>query len=1173
METSALKRFAPQARNLLIDQVAVKLAGVLADDSSARREQPSAVAELERQIAALGEEELVEKVAYTWFNRLTALRYMDANDLNTLQVVTPAEGQSQPEILAEAMAGHVDTSIVSEEIAERVRGLLSGAATSADPQDEAYRLLVVAACNAWHTTMPYMFERIADYTELLMPTGLLARDSVLSRLREVMTDEACEDVEVIGWLYQFYILEKKDEVFAGLKKNKKITAENIPAATQLFTPHWIVRYLVENSLGRLWLLNRPQSRLADRMDYYIAPVEPETDFLRISGPEDLRICDPAVGSGHMLTYAFDLLFAIYEEEGYDANEIPAIILTNNLTGVEIDDRAGALAAFALAMKAAKILGRRRFVRMAAKPNICVLEDIRFTDSEMDDVETVVGEDLFTDELRETLGQFVHAKNFGSLIIPKLTDPAEALRIVNARDFEDDLLLREVQERVVTLLRMAEALSSKFHVVIANPPYMGSKGMNEMLQAFAKVSYPASKADLFAMFMERCLALALPQGAMAMINMQSWMFLSSFEKLRKSLLAKANILTMAHIGTRGFDSISGEVVATTAFVLCNSQPAVRQGTFLRLISGRNEAEKSELALQCVREPTCQFRYRKASTEFERIPGSPLAYWFSDAALQGFKRGVQLNQFLTLRKGLTTMNNGRFLKYWHEVESSQFCADAPDAQTALESKRTWFPVNKGGGDRKWFGLNEFVINWKNSGREIKQYISEKYDGGSYTKEIRSEEYYFQENITWSTLSASFLSMRYSPAGFIFESKGSVGLSESSNDLRAALCYANSKVINVFLGALSPTLDYNAGPVGRCPILVTKETEARDRARELIEISKADWDSFETSWDFVSVPLLSAEHRAETLEDSYEALRCHWQSMTDEMLRLEAENNRTFIEAYGLQNEITPKVPLDEITLTCNPAYRYGTRNSPEANEDRLRADTMAEFLSYAVGCMFGRYSLDKPGLILANQGETLEDYLTRVPDPTFMPDKNNVIPVLSGDWFPDDVTERFRLFLRTTFGEEHFGANLRFIEDALGKDIRKYFLRDFYNEHVKRYKKRPIYWMFSSPKGTFNALIYMHRYRPDTVGVVLNDYVREYVKKLEAHREQQQRVQVDPGAPASAKTKALKEIEEATKIAIELEAYQKEVLYPLATKRIEIDLDDGVKANYPKFGAALKPIAGL
>ena len=1166
MDTNALKKFAAAARNLLIDQVSAKLDLVLAEGAPARREHPQAIKDLENAIKRESKTQIIEQVAYTWFNRFTALRFMDANGYTQVRVVSPADNATRPEILSEAMAGNLPDGAPAE-----IAALLEGRTPSHDPQAEAYRLLLVHACNQWHKPMPFLFEELDDYSELLMPEDLLSQTSILARLREVMTEDACRDVEIIGWLYQFYISEKKDQVFAGLKKNVKITPQNIPAATQLFTPHWIVRYLVENSLGRLWLLNRPGSRLAERMDYYIAPEEPETDFLKITRPEEIRICDPAAGSGHMLTYAFDLLHAIYEEEGYDATEIPALILTHNLTGVEIDDRAGALAAFALMMKAADKLGRRRFLRMEAKPDICVLQDVSFTSAEMQDVAAVVGKDLFTDELRETLGQFEQAKNFGSLIVPKLRDPAETLRVVEARDFGGDLLLKEVQERVVAVLRMAEALSPKYHVVVANPPYMGGKGMNAKLGSFAKELFPDSKADLYSMFMERALIMCRPSGMMAMINMQSWMFLSHFEKIRTKLLSNATLLSVAHLGERAFDTIGGAVVSTTAFVFENSHNASHKGEYLRLIDGRSEAEKAEMMRAAIANPDCGWRFRSASDDFLKIPGNPIAYWVSERVLDLFQELQPLSSIAKPRQGLATSDNDRFLKQWHEVSRDNFATSMDSHEAALSSGRRWFPCQKGGTFRKWFGNNNIVVNWENDGKELMEFAAQLY--GSPTRTIKNIPFYFREGMTWSTISSSALAMRYSPVGFISETKGAVCFAESQDQLFGLLGFSNSPLVNHFLLTMSPTLDYHEGPVGKLPVLSEIPITSQSSARSCVDIARSDWDAYETSWDFTTLPLLSEGHRGETLAESYATLRAHWQSMTDEMQRLEEENNRIFIDAYGLQDELTPEVPLEEITLTCNPAYRYGVKPSEADRETRLRADTMAEFLSYAVGCMFGRYSLDAPGLILANQGERLEDYLARIPEPSFMPDADNVIPVLDGDWFADDITERFRLFLRVTFGEAHFRENLRYIEESLGKDIRKYFTKDFYADHVKRYKKRPIYWMFSSPKGTFNALIYMHRYRADTVSVLLNDYLREFITKLEGERARLEKLADDATATQGQRTKALKEAGVVAKQIDELNDWEREVIFPLAQQKIEIDLDDGVKANYPKFGTALKKIAGL
>ena len=591
METTKLKKFAQFARRSLIEQVSTRLKLVLAEGSAARRESAGAVRELEKAIQEHGRDQVIDRVAYTWFNRFCALRFMDVNRYNRIGVVSPAESQSQPEILAEAKMGHLDDEMVPERVKASVMALLDGKTPSKDPQGEAYRLLVVAVCNFLNRSMPFLFQRISDYTELLMPEDLLSENAILAATRDAMTPEACEDVEVIGWLYQFYISEKKDEVFDGLKKNKKITPENIPAATQLFTPHWIVRYLVENSLGRLWVLNRPNTSLVSQMEYYIPPEQPETDFLPIKGPEEIKVCDPACGSGHMLTYAFDLLYAMYEEEGYESSEIPEKILTQNLFGIEIDERAGELAAFALTMKArAK---QRRFLSKGIKPNICVLENIHFEKDELDAYMDFIGRDLFTASLRTTLEQFEEADNFGSLIRPAITDVDETLSLLQAKDISGQLFLNETHQKVLLALKQADYLSPKYHVVVANPPYMGGKGMNGRLAAWVKDNYPNGKSDLFAVFIERNLDMTRKGGAVAMITMQSWMFLSSFEALRRKILDRYTILTMAHLGARAFDSIGGEVVSTTSFVIENAHRPDFRGGFIRLVDGNSEAEKIEM----------------------------------------------------------------------------------------------------------------------------------------------------------------------------------------------------------------------------------------------------------------------------------------------------------------------------------------------------------------------------------------------------------------------------------------------------------------------------------------------------------------------------------------------------------------------------------------------------
>ena len=1169
MNTNELKKFAQAARRQLMEQVESRLKLVLQRDSAEIREKERVVRDLQEQIAKTSRDAVVERVAYIWFNRFCALRFMDVNHYTKVGTVSPAEGFSQPEILQEAKQGHIDKDLPLKQ--QKIFDLLGpGKAVSADPQQEAYRLLLVAACNSYHKLMPFMFEWITDYTELLMPEDLLSENSILHAVQQALNEKNCQDVEVIGWLYQFYISEKKDQVFEGLKKNKKITPENIPAATQLFTPHWIVKYLVENSLGRLWMLNRPNSRLIEHMDYYIKPEEPETDFLKVKSPEEIKICDPACGSGHMLTYAFDLLYSIYEEEGYDQKKIPNLILTRNLFGIEIDERAGALAAFALTMKAR---GKyRRFFRKPVLPNICVLENVEFNEGEIKSYMDEVGRDLFTMHLQSTLHQFGEANNFGSLIRPDETNVQNIYNRLKIKGIGGKLFLYNTNKKVLQVLKQADYLSPKYHVVIANPPYMGRKGMNGRLATWAKGNYPDSKSDLFAMFIERNLDLVQKQGNVAMITMQSWMFLSSFEKLRSSLLGQDTILSMAHLGTRAFDTIGGEVVSTTAFVLENSNHPDHKGEYIRIVDGNAEVGKKAAILEAVKNAHCGWFYRASATDLQKIPGSPIAYWVSEKLREIFQSCQQLQDFGIACIGLQTGDNARFTREWYEITFNKIGFGLSDRSETLQGNLKWFPYNKGGGFRRWSGNKSIVVNWENDGSEVIEYqiyLNSVKAASSKMGIANNSKYYFKKSISWSKVSSGNISFRHYGAGFIFDVAGT---SYFSNE-NYYLGLLNSRVIPSIVSILSPTMNFESGAIRQIPVVEYDNKIIASITASAISLAQADWDSSETSWDFTILPLTQTECRQPTLKDTYNQLRTHWWNMTSEMQHLEEENNSIFIDAYDLQDELTPEVPLNEITLTCNPHYRYGGDKSEEELEALLLADTMKEFISYGVGCMLGRYSLDKQGLILANQGETVEDYLKQIPKPTFKPDDDNVIPILDGEWFIDDIASRFRKFLKITFGEEQYEENLRFLEKAIGKKIRNYFLKDFYNNHVKRYKKRPIYWLFSSPKGGFNALIYMHRYRPDTVSIVLNDYLREFRTKLISRREHLEAISISASASKTEKTKALKEIEKLKKTIAELDDYERNTLYPLATQKIEIDLDDGVKVNYPKFGKALKKVPGL
>ena len=1163
MDTSVLKNFAQESRRYLMDVVKKKIDYYLTTDNVEIRAKKHLIDDLKKEIANTSKDQVVEKIAYTWFNRFCALRYMDVKQYSILGVVTPLEGHTQPEILMEAKQGHIKEELGRKESRDHVVDLLSGKSNSADPQSDAYKLLLLMACNYFHSVMPFLFEKIDDYTELLMPDDLLSESSIISNVREALSVENCENVEVIGWLYQFYISEKKDEVFEGLKKNKKITPENIPAATQLFTPNWIVRYLVENSLGRLWMLNRPKSNLVSQMEYYIKPESIETDFLKIKGPEEIKVCDPACGSGHMLVYAFDLLYSMYEEDGRDPNEIPSLILRNNLFGVEIDKRAGELAAFALTMKARE--KQRRYFRNPIHPNICVLENIHFQPNEIKEYIDHLGRDLFTGVFQNTLHQFENAKNFGSLIRPELTDVDSVLKLLEDKNVSGHLLLSHTHGKVLNVLSQTKYLSPQYHVVIANPPYMGGKGMNGELGAWAKDNYPNSKSDLFAMFIDRNLELAQRHGLVAMITMQSWMFLSTFEDLRKRILEDKTVISMAHLGARAFDSIGGEVVSTTAFVLENANNLEYKGQYLRLIDGNSESEKDKAIREAIKNTRCGWIFRASASDFKKITGNPIAYWLSDAFIGAFATSESLGDKASPRAGLATGDNNIYQRNWFEVAKSNVAFDCKSNEESKSREEKWYPCHSGGEYRKWFGNNTVVVNWQFDGEEIRNF---KNDNGKLKSRPQNTNYFFKPGVTWTKLSSNNFAARMRDGGYIFDDTGRSAFPDQEEWIIPLLGFMCSSFANTALKVLNPSMSFTSGDIGNLPIrgeILSKENPSAVKA---VELSRRDWNSYEISWDFKTHPLLKPA-KTKTLKDSYQQIRTEWRQATKEMQELETENNRIFIEAYALQNELTPDISLNEITLTCNPRYRYGGEKTDEELEALLLADTMKEFISYGVGCMFGRYSLDKEGLILANQGETYNDYIKQVPNPTFAPDEDNIIPILDGDWFVDEISEKFKKFLKVTFGEEKSSENLKFIEDAIGKDIKKYFAKDFYNDHIKTYKKRPIYWMFSSSNGTFNALIYMNRYTPDTVSIVLNNYLREFRTKLSSKRENLERL-VASGSSTAA---TLKEIEQLKKMIVELDLYEKDILYPLATKRLAIDLDDGVKVNYPKFGKALKPIKGL
>ena len=1141
-------------------EVEARLTAVLSPASTAREEFPSAIKALEKRIRhhggnAAGRRRVVEEQAYVWFNRIVALRFMDANSYTSPALVSPDGGATvgQPAVLAAAKRGEFDQQVFGS--TERITGLLNGTITSPAPQEEAYGLLLRAYCANWNRTMPFMFAPDGDYTTLLMPADMLADSSVRAQAVNALTAEMCQDVEVIGWLYQFYIAERKAEVFAGFRRNQKAGAAEIPAATQLFTPDWIVRYLVENSVGRLWMLNHPTSRLIEKMDYYVEPSGGETEFLRITEPEQLTVMDPCCGSGHMLTYAFDLLYAIYEEEGYAPSEIPTQILTHNLYGTEIDPRAAALAAFALMMKARA--RQRRFLRSPVLPNIQVIEPVEFNAAELDQLAGMEGS---TQADRYFWQSFIHADVLGSLIAPDSAAlPGAKKRLASITS--DTLDISGLHSRAEQVVVQAEYLNRSYAVVATNPPYMGSSNMGPVLSSWVRKHHPQAKSDLFASFIERCLKLAdAEHGLVSMITMQAWMFLGSFEKLRRHILRDVPPVTMLHLGERAFDSIGGEVVSTTAFVLEHGRSTGEVCEYIRAVPGNSEAEKEHL-LRDALTGTSDLRFSARPHTLLALPGARLAYWLSPAMTRAFTVGKPLGEIAAPKQGLATADNARFLRQWFEVSRSRTCFDADSRETAAACGAKWFPHLKGGEFRKWWGNQDYVINWDHDGTELWDFRPRSV--------IRNPDYYYKPAISWSRISSGEPAFRINLEGFIPNDVAPV-IPTPEVDAHLVLSFLNSSCAHRILESLAPTVHFEVGQVSELPLINTTISNLNPTvAQRLIILFRNDWNAYETSWDFQTSPLLQ---RARPGGSLYDALERWWQDSLQaarEAQELETENNRYWAEVYGLQDEVPIEVPLSRVSLTSNPYFRYAppskvTARTKEEYRRLFAGDAVRDLISFGVGCLFGRYSLDTPGLVLADQGGSVRDYLGIVTQSTFEPDEDGIIPITSGEWFTDDIVTRFRSFLAAAFGKEHLEANLRLIEDSLGKTLRQYFVKDFYKNHCRRYSNRPIYWMVSSRpdnKASFQALIYLHRYTPDTLNTVLGDYLREFQAKLRSEVSHLERSKtVADQKRADTYRKALTECED----------YERDVLFPLASRRLSIDLDDGVLVNYLRFGEALQKV---
>lgn len=1147
MNTTQLKRFAQEARVKLLQQVEAKLHYVTSQDTAALRGQVATLNNLNNQIKLFGKQGVIDKVAYTWFNRLVALRFMDVNGYQPIgmSVVTPATPSDvSPQILTEAHSGNIPSELNIDK--KLLFDLLDGRQPSGNPDNDVYRMLLVAVCNNLSHLFPFLFERIEDYTELLLPDDLTSSFSIVNDIVTGMVEEDCQEVEIIGWLYQFYISERKDEVFA---KKGAVKKEDIPAVTQLFTPRWIVEYMVQNTVGKLWLQNRPNSRIREHMQYYIESASDNTtDYLKLESIEELTLLDPACGSGHILVYGFELLYKIYEEEGYNPNEIPGLIIEKNLYGQEIDERAAQLAGFALMMKARGY--NRRFFQEEIKPNILCFSD--FTLDE-DTVKALFKQlqILLPITLEEDLDLSRQATNLGSLIQPQTSIQTleEIYNQLTGALESSDLFSRPKIQGIQKAIAQLIPLHTKYHCIVVNPPYMGGGKMNEELSVFVKQNYPDSKTDLMACFMEAGLTSIHPEGFLGMINQHSWMFLSSYEKLRGKLINNFQFDTLLHLGPRTFPEIGGEVVQNASFTFFKAKP-FNKGSFVRLVDFENSELKRNKTLEAIQNPKCGWFYTKNQKDFEKIPGNPIGYWLSENIVNIFDNALLLSEYANVKQGLATADNNRFRRNWQEVAINR---------TSLNNEYLkWMPYNSGGDFRKWYGNQFYVVNWENDGEEINAFAKSV---------IRNRHYYFKPSISWSKISSSSLSVRFYPQGFIFDVAGCSIFEKEEGVNKYLLSFLNTKLKEALIESISPTLNYEVGQIAATPVIISNNKKLHLITENCILLSKSDWDSRETSWDFKQNELV--RFKSDTLEKTFNRYMEYWEEQFFRLHSNEEELNRQFIEIYGLEDELTPDVPLEEITILQE-------ETTIENNELVFYTDEVfAQFVSYAVGCMFGRYSLDKEGLILANQGETLQDYLEKVDrtedELTFVPDGDNIIPILDDEWFADDIVTRFHAFLKASFGEEHFHKNLSFVEECLGKDMRTYFTRDFYKDHIRRYKKRPIYWMFSSPQGYFNVLVYLHRYTPDTINRILNSYLKEFIEKLKMFRTQQEHIEVV--GSVTEQNRARREIDRINVMLEDCMQYETEILYPLATERIALDLDDGVLVNYNKLGSAVAWVDGL
>lgn len=1187
MDKNAIKKYAVWARKELISRVAQKaqqygiteteMVDAGADSVNGKvlsAEEMQQRRALIVQINEKGYQQVMEEVAYTWFNRFSALRFMEVNGYlpSHVRVFTDENNAFKPQILAEAL--HLELDKLDK---DKVYAL-----KETEQTEELYKYLLIVQCNALNSILPGMFQTIADYTELLLPDNLLREGSVIEQMISQIPEDNWQDaVQIIGWLYQYYNSEKKDEVFAALKKNVKISKDNIPAATQLFTPDWIVRYMVENSLGRLWveghpdakaqLLPTPEEQAAytagncdpedTKWHYYLEEAQQEPQVqAQLSEirkqyadltPEQIKVIDPCCGSGHILAYLFDVLMQIYENYGYTPRDAVTSILQNNLYGLDIDDRAAQLAYFAVMMKARRY--DRRFFSHTTQPHVYAIEESNRI--EKPDVEYFCNGKLeLKDAMHTILTQLYDAKEYGSIltITPQDWDALYA-RFDEVTD-ESSFHRESIRKKLLPLVQVAQTLAQKYDVVVTNPPYMSE--LNKTLQDFVKEFYPNSKHDLCSVFIERCLEMVHDKAYVAMITQNAFMFLSRYEKLRRYLL-QYQFVNLAHLGARAFDAIGGEVVQTVTFCIRRTPAFQYVGTYERLVDFQSEEEKNFAFLKCKNTYYCK------SDVFDVIPKAPMTYWVSENVLKMFEY-ERLDDYADPRVGMFTTDNDRYLREWWEPNRIDIGFDYKEKSIAYKSDIKWFPYNKGGGFRRWYGNIDLVVFWQHGGEKIKKVVLKKYPylKGNYDFVLKTDNPYYHPGITWSGLTSGSNSFRLCGNGFLFDTNKGAMIFEKNLDLEYLLGFLNTKVAQTAIDLLNSTISLQIGDVASIPVIVNtdKFDTVKLLAKKCVSMCKDDWDSFETSWDFTRHPFIKAITKYPNMMDigniylaeCYDIWAGECEERFEKLKANEEELNRIFIDIYGLQDELTPEVEDKDVTV----------RKADLGRDVR-------SFISYAVGCMFGRYSPTYDGLAYA--GGTWDDGKYNI----YKPDADGIIPICDDEYFEDDMVGRFVEFVRVVYGDSSLEDNLRFIANALGgkgqpkEVIRNYFLNDFYTDHCKIYQKRPIYWLFDSgKKNGFKCLIYLHRYQPDTIARIRTDYVHEQQARYRTAIEGLEK-QVAAATSTSERVKLTKQLNKVQAQDAELHQYEEKV-HALADQMIKIDLDDGVKHNYEIFKDVLAKI---